>query len=125
MHMDEHPTDADACLLCTAERVTVWHFEDEQCWIADCMVCGTPMIVWRTHGLPEPELEGRLLRRLSAVASIRYPEGYWLDGERRRIPGHWHAHARPAGGFFDPSKPEPWVRQGDQPEDEPPDEPVS
>jgi hypothetical protein len=21
----------------------------------------------------------------------------------RRIPDHWHAHARPAGGFFDPA----------------------
>ena len=92
------------CLLCSAERVTPWHLEDDDCWVADCMVCATPMVVWRTHGLPEPELEAQLLTRLERVAAERYGhEGYWVDGERRRIPDHWHAHARPAGGFFDPA----------------------
>jgi hypothetical protein len=94
----------DACLLCSAERVTDWHFEDEECWIADCVVCATPMIVWRTHGLPAKDTEERLLARLGEIAAARYGEdGYWVDPRRRRIPDHWHAHARPAGGFFDPS----------------------
>jgi hypothetical protein len=93
----------EGCLLCDAERISDWHFEDEDCWVADCIVCATPMIVWRTHGLPEARLEARLLSRLERVAAARYgDEGYWLDAERRRIPDHWHAHARPAGGFFDP-----------------------
>ena len=92
------------CLLCSAERVTAWHFEDDDCWIADCMVCATPMIVWRSHGLPEPDQESRLLERLHAVAGDFFGAGgYWIDGERRRIPDHWHAHARPAGGFFGPN----------------------
>lgn len=90
------------CLLCSAERITTWHFEDDDCWIADCMVCVTPMVVWKSHGLPEPDLEAALLERLAAVAGIAYPNGFWLDGERRRIPEHWHAHARPESGFFDP-----------------------
>jgi hypothetical protein len=93
-----------ACLLCTAEKVTEWHFADDTCWVADCLVCRTPMIVWRTHGLPERELERDLLARLEAVAASRYGDGgYWIDLERRRIPDHWHAHARPAGGFLDPA----------------------
>jgi hypothetical protein len=91
----------DTCLLCAGERITRWYFEDEDCWVADCLVCATPMVVWRTHGLPHTELEDALLERLTAVAASRFgPDGYWIDGERRRIPGHWHAHARPAGGFF-------------------------
>jgi len=93
-----------SCLLCRAERVTAWHFEDEECWVADCMICATPMIVWRAHGLPDPDQEARLLQHLERVAAQRYgEEGYWVDGDRRRIPDHWHAHARPAGGFFDPA----------------------
>jgi uncharacterized protein YqfB (UPF0267 family) len=97
-------SDASECLLCSAERITVWHFEDEECWVADCIVCATPMVVWRTHGLPEAAMEARLLNELKRVASERYGDGgYWVDGERRRIPDHWHAHARPAGGFFDPA----------------------
>lgn len=92
------------CLLCSAERVTDWLHEDDDCWVAECMVCRTPMVVWRTHGLPDPSQEVRLLAHLERVASERYgDEGFWVDGERRRIPDHWHAHARPAGGFFDPT----------------------
>ncbi len=91
------------CPLCSAQRVTTWHFEDDECWVADCLVCATPMIVWRTHGLPEPETEARLLECLQKIAEARYGAGgFWVDDERRRIPDHWHAHARPAGGFFDP-----------------------
>ena len=60
------------------------------------------MVVWRTHGLPDEELEAQLLRTLERVAGERYGEdGYWVDPERRKIPDHWHAHARPADGFFD------------------------
>jgi hypothetical protein len=91
------------CLLCTAERVTDWFHEDDDCWVAECMVCRTPMVVWRTHGLPEPDHEARLLAHLERVAAARYgDDGFWIDPERRRIPDHWHAHARPAGEFFDP-----------------------
>jgi hypothetical protein len=94
----------DDCQLCAAEQVTPWLHEDVDCWVAECLVCRTPMIVWRSHGLPEPELETELLTRLERIAAERYgEEGYWVDPERRRIPDHWHAHARPAGGFFDPA----------------------
>jgi hypothetical protein len=92
------------CLLCRADPVTARHFEDEECWVADCLVCATPMVVWRVHGNPDPEAEARLLEHLERVAAARYgDEGYWVDGSMRRIPDHWHAHARPAGGFFDPA----------------------
>jgi hypothetical protein len=95
---------AEDCLLCSAERITEWHYEDDACWVADCIVCRTPMIVRRTHGLPDPSEETDLLDVLERIASTRYGEdGYWVDPERRRIPDHWHAHARPAGGFFDPA----------------------
>lgn len=94
----------DGCLLCSAERLTAWHFENEECWVADCVVCATPMIVWRTHGLPDATHEARLLAHLERIAANRYGvEGFWIDPERRRIPDHWHAHARPAGGYFDPA----------------------
>ena len=98
--MDPPPVVDPDCLLCRAERITPWHFEDEACWVADCMVCRTPMIVWRTHGLPEPEVERALLIRLEEQARRRFGEAYWIDPLRRRIPDHWHAHARPEGGFF-------------------------
>ena len=27
---------------------------------------------------------------------------HWFDGDMRNIPDHFHAHARPEGGFFGP-----------------------
>jgi hypothetical protein len=62
------------------------------------------MVVWRVHGMPDPEMEARLLSHLERIAAARYgEEGFYVDPERRRIPDHWHAHARPSGGFFDPT----------------------
>jgi hypothetical protein len=91
------------CMLCTAEPLTDRQYEDDDCWVGDCVVCMTPMVVWRTHGLPDADLEAALLVHLERIAGDRYGgDGYYVDGERRRIPDHWHAHARPAGGFFDP-----------------------
>jgi hypothetical protein len=60
-------------------------------------------VVWKVHGLPDADLEPHLLTHLERIAADRYgADGYYIDGERRRIPDHWHAHARPSGGFFDP-----------------------
>jgi len=94
---------SDACMLCDAEPLTERYLDDQTCWVADCVVCMTPMIVWKTHGLPDADVERELLTHLERIAADRYgADGFYVDGERRRIPDHWHAHARPAGGFFDP-----------------------
>ena len=100
--MTEPAASVPDCPLCRAEHITEWYLEDDDCWVTDCMVCMTPMIVWRSHGLPDAGKEASLLERIGPVASERYRDGYYIDGERRRIPDHWHAHARPLGGFFDP-----------------------
>ena len=77
----------DDCMLCSAERLTDRLHEDDDCWVADCVVCMTPMVVWRTHGLPDPAREATLLSHLERVAAARYgEEGYYVDPERRRIP---------------------------------------
>ena len=83
---------ADECLLCTAERMTDWLHEDEDCWIAECIVCRTLMVVWRTHGLPEPEREARLIAHLERVAAERA----WRRGvlRRPRAPSHPRSLAR-------------------------------
>lgn len=99
--MTELPSyDAD-CDLCIALKLTPWLYEDEECWVAECMICATPMIVWRPHGMPDAETEARLKARLATISDGFYEgNGWWEDGNRRNIPDHWHSHARPAGGFF-------------------------
>ena len=65
-----------------------------------CEGCATPMVVWRPHGTePSDEERAHMEARLVEVATERFGE-HWLDGNRRTIPGHWHMHARPKGGFY-------------------------
>jgi hypothetical protein len=88
------------CVLCAAERITPWYHEDDVCWVADCEICATPMVVWRWHGIdPSDGDRQHMLARL-ATAAARVFDGHYVDGHMRNIPGHFHAHARPEGGFF-------------------------
>jgi len=91
-----------SCDLCEAARISPWFHEDDICWIAECTICATPMVVWRSHGTAPPahELE-HMAARLAEVATAELGD-HWIDGNMRNIPDHFHAHARPAGGFFGP-----------------------
>jgi hypothetical protein len=37
---------------------------------------------------------------LARVAGDRLTVEHWVDDNMRNIPDHYHAHARPKGGFF-------------------------
>jgi hypothetical protein len=88
------------CQLCEAARITPWYHEDEICWIAECEICEVPMVVWRFHGVtPPPEHLDHMLAKVREVAAARLGDAY-VDDHMRNIPDHWHAHARPKGGFF-------------------------
>jgi hypothetical protein len=65
-----------SCELCEAARLTVWHHEDDTCWVADCEVCDVPMVVWKQHGNEPPEVEvEHMLARLGEVADRVLGEG--------------------------------------------------
>jgi hypothetical protein len=88
------------CPLCRAERITPWHHEDDICWIAECDLCAVPLVVWRWHGTEPPhEHTEHMLARLREVTAKELGE-FYVDDHMRNIPDHWHAHGRPAGGFF-------------------------
>src|SRR4051795_11667838 len=61
---------SDGCMLCAAEPLTDRYFEDAECWVGDCVVCMTPMVVWRTHGLPLRTSRPRCSRIWSASPPI-------------------------------------------------------
>src|SRR5690606_21465434 len=74
--------------------------EDDVCWIADCTICATPMVVWRRHGVDVPEADrAHMLNRLAEVAAQVF-DGHYFDDNMRNIPDHFHVHARPEGAFF-------------------------
>ena len=99
----------EECDLCEAARLTPWYHEDDVCWIAECEICAVPMVVWRSHGTDPPETErNHMIDALAAVVREHFDYEHYVDDHMRNIPDHWHAHARPVGGFFGPNH--PWGR---------------
>jgi hypothetical protein len=90
------------CPLCEAAHLTPWHYEDEECWIADCEVCGVPMVVWKHHHpVPPPAVKERMIAELKRVAdSLMGTDHYRIDDVMRQIPDHFHAHARSRSNPF-------------------------
>ena len=81
---DERLIDPD-CPLCEADRITPWHHEDDICWIADCEICATPMVVWRGHGTEPPQTErDHMMAELARIAETVF-DGHWVDGQMRNI----------------------------------------
>ena len=96
------PSMHESCELCEAARLTEWFYEDETCWIAECEQCYVPMVVWKQHDPSPPEaVREAMLEMLGTVVRTSYRfDGYYIDDNMRSIPRHYHAHARPRGGFF-------------------------
>ena len=94
--MTARPPVVPGCDLCEAARITPWHAEDDVCWVADCEICGVPMVVWKHHGAEPPDDDlAHMVAELTRVADGRFGEGGWsLDRVMRQIPDHFHAHAR-------------------------------
>lgn len=91
------------CELCEEARITEWFHEDDDCWIAECEICSVPMVVWRNHDhRPSIEIKDALHERLAVVVErhFEFAAGFYVDDHMRNIPDHYHAHARPRGGFF-------------------------
>lgn len=90
-----------ACELCEAARMSEWFHEDDECWIAECESCAVPMVVWRTHDPhPDPDTRERLVAKLLDVVAEHFDFEPRIDDNMRTIPDHFHAHARPKGGFY-------------------------
>ncbi|MGH9297305.1 MAG: hypothetical protein ACRDZP_04945 [Acidimicrobiales bacterium] len=90
------------CDLCQAAKITSWYHEDDRCWIADCEVCGVPMVVWKEHGTTPPEHDvAEMVRELERVAEQRFGEvPFKIDRVMRQVPDHFHAHARDDGWWW-------------------------
>ena len=48
---------------------------------------------------PPAEHVRHMQAKLREIAAERVGE-FWIDDHMRNIPDHFHAHARPKGGFF-------------------------
>jgi len=67
---------------------TVYH-EDDICIVVDCITCCVPMVVLKRHSISPTQQEQRHMQRiLRSLGKGR------IDGKRRTIKDHWHAHLR-------------------------------
>lgn len=76
------------CPLCEAEHLTEWHYEGRVCWIANCLTCGTPMLVLKRHGVYATQWEEQHM--LGVVREI-FP-GCTVRTKPRKIHDHVHWH---------------------------------
>jgi hypothetical protein len=94
-------TFSERCDLCEEARITQWFHEDDDCWVAECEICAVPMVVWRNHDHSPPDaVKAVLHERLGMVVAEHFEFEHYVDDNMRNIPDHYHAHARPRGGFF-------------------------
>jgi hypothetical protein len=96
---DDVVKDPD-CDLCEAARITPWFHKDDVCWIAECELCATPMVVWRSHGTDPPADQLVHMHEQLAKVAASTVGAFYVDDNMRNIPDHYHAHGRPEGGFF-------------------------
>jgi hypothetical protein len=95
------PPATGDCPLCRAEKLSPWYLDDDLCWIAECTICTVPMVVLRAHVKePDPATKAELHARLAGVVGEHFTFEHYVDDDMRQIPDHYHAHARPVGGFF-------------------------
>ncbi len=100
MTQDERPF-SETCDLCEAAKITEWYHEDDVCWIAECEICSTPMVVWKSHSIePSTDELAHMHAQLATVVTTHFEFDHYVDDNMRNIPDHYHAHARPQGGFF-------------------------
>ena len=86
---------ASECELCQLSKFTAWYFEDDLCVVLECESCGVPMVVLREHRTELTSAEEAHLRGSLEEAATGFFAGqaFYIDGLRRQIPDHYHAHA--------------------------------
>jgi hypothetical protein len=80
---------SESCLLCRARRLIKKYYEDRLFWIADCLHCGKPIIVLRSHA--QNISERRKERAMEIIKSVFGDASHFSAG-MPLIKGHWHEH---------------------------------
>ena len=73
------------------------------CWtaMAFMLLLGNWAQFWRFHGTEPPSDHlAHMHTELGRVAGETLTVDHYVDDNMRNIPDHYHAHARPKGGFF-------------------------
>jgi len=80
---------SDGCKLCALERLSTWHYEDGLLVICDCVTCGIPMLVFRSHG---PRTEAEHLEARIKIIELYGKRLVKIRTKARTIISHEHWH---------------------------------
>jgi len=81
------------CSLCKAEELTHWYINTKEFWIADCLDCNIPMLVWKEHVKDFPKGKREELIDFVKKCFGNHVQIRWLQ---RKIKDHAHLHIKNA-----------------------------
>jgi len=98
--------NSSKCDLCKAEKKTHWYYPEKRedlltnkarYWIADCLTCKVPMVVYREHTTrPPKEMIDKMMEHAHRIGRDVYGDDkYKLRFENRKIKDHYHFHIEP------------------------------
>lgn len=77
------------CLLCKVRRSIKRCYDDRIFWVADCLHCGKPIIVYREH---QAVISERKMEKALKIAKDLFGESAKFRGHMKLVKGHWHDH---------------------------------
>ncbi len=91
-------TSGKPCELCELAATTHWYAQRVEPFpftILDCDSCDVPMVVLGAHrARPDADERAVMQQALAEVADARSAAGSFFDDHMRKIPEHYHWHAR-------------------------------
>jgi len=78
-----------SCPLCKKEKLTHWYYEGPEFWIADCLTCNIPMLVWNKHVKDIPEEKKK---ELVKFVKKHFGDQVKIRWRMNKIKDHFHFH---------------------------------
>lgn len=77
------------CLLCRVRRSALKKYNTRKFWIGDCLSCGKPIIISRTH---QEKITKREQKEAEQIVKDIFGEAFKLKKGIMLTTGHWHSH---------------------------------
>jgi len=77
------------CPLCKKEKLTHWYYEGPEFWIADCITCNIPMLVWNEHVKDTPKEKKE---ELVKFVKKHFGDQVKIRWRMNKIKDHFHFH---------------------------------
>lgn len=76
-------------MLCVARRFVKRQYDSRLFWVADCIDCGKPLIIYRSH---KANLSKREAKQALEIAKKLFGKSAKLKGTMKLVPDHWNDH---------------------------------